>query len=404
MRINNMRWLKIDNQEQADKALSQIGVQPEAVRYLAGEAFSRVIKLEKVASAAALILKQELLALGGDAAVDRELITHGVNETDVLLMGNYKQLRMLAAKLKDQPFGLKEIADSLQILLTNLDRSPMRTLSCRGTVLELGKKTVIMGILNITPDSFSDGGKFYHIEQALEHARRMIEEGADILDIGAESSRPGYDGISAEEEWRRLEPILKELTPHCKVPVSVDTQKAVIADKALSYGVHLINDIWGLQKDPEMARVIAGSKAATVIMHNKDGARYENLMGEIVQFLDASIETALSKGIAEDRIVLDPGIGFGKTPEQNMEVISRLEELKSLRFPILLGVSRKSVIGRTLNLPVEERLEPTIALGTLGIAAGVDILRVHDVYENKKAALMADQIVRRKRGEGYEGK
>ncbi len=404
MKEYNMRWIKVENQEQAAKVLMQVGVHPEAIPNLAGQAFSKVIKLDHLSAPVAHILKQEMLALGGDAAVNRDLLCNGLKETDVLLLGNYKQLRMLCNRIKEQPYDLGIISNSLASLLASLEKSPLRKLNCRGIDLDLGAKTIIMGILNVTPDSFSDGGKFYQTEKALLQAERIIDEGADILDIGAESSRPGYTGISAEEEWLRLEPVLREVIPHCKVPISVDTQKAVIAEKALDLGAHIINDIWGLQKDLEMVKVVAQTDAAMILMHNKDNTYYENLMGEVILFLKKSIETALNHGIAESQIVIDPGIGFGKTPEQNMEVISCLDELQSLGFPILLGVSRKSVIGRTLNLSVEERLEPTIALGTLGIAAGVDILRVHDVRENKKAALMADQIIRRKRGPNYDEK
>ncbi|HHV63730.1 MAG TPA: dihydropteroate synthase [Peptococcaceae bacterium] len=273
----------------------------------------------------------------------------------------------------------------------------IRVLPCRDRELLLGQRTLIMGILNVTPDSFSDGGRYLKPEKALEQAARLIREGADILDIGAESTRPGYAGITAEEEWARLEPVLKELLPRCPVPVSVDTQKAVVAEKALNYGAHIINDIWGLQRDPAMAGVIAASQAAVVLMHNKENTEYTDLLGEILAFLEQSVEKALKSGIKEDRIIIDPGIGFGKTPEQNLEVLSRLSELKSLPYPLLLGVSRKSVIGRTLNLPVEERLEPTIALNALGIAAGADIIRVHDVAANKKAAMMTDLVIQRKK-------
>ncbi|NLI90647.1 MAG: dihydropteroate synthase [Peptococcaceae bacterium] len=406
MRAHNMRWIKIENQEQAEKALAQIGVHTEGIPNLKGEALTRVIKLENVPSAIALTLKQEMQLLGGDAAVKRELFVNGDKntDTDVLLMGSNKELRMLIGRLKEQPLNLKEIAESLHKTLTSLEKSPVRNLGCRGINLELGRKTLIMGILNVTPDSFSDGGKFALLENALTQAAKLIEEGADILDIGAESSRPGYIPVSAEEEWSRLEPVLKELIPACKIPISVDTQKAEIAEKALLLGAHIVNDIWGLQKDPKMIKVVAGTGASIIIMHNKENTRYENIMGEVLSFLEQSIESALQHGVEEDHIVIDPGIGFGKTPEQNMEVISRLDELKVLGFPILLGVSRKSVIGKTLNLPVHERLEPTIALGALGVTSGADILRVHDVYENKKAVLMVDQIVRRKRGEDYEGK
>lgn len=271
-----------------------------------------------------------------------------------------------------------------------------KSIDLRGKKLPLGDRTLIMGILNVTPDSFSDGGKYLDPGKALTQAVRMTAEGADIIDIGGESTRPGYQGITAEEEWARLESVLRQLISDCPLPVSVDTQKAEVAEKALKAGAHLINDIWGLQKDPQMAETIAGYKASVVLMHNKDNTEYSDIMGEILAYLSRSIEIALKHGIDEDKIIIDPGIGFGKTWEQNVEVIRELDQLRRLGYPILLGVSRKSVIGRALNLPVNERLEPTIALGALGIAAGVDILRVHDVLENKKAALMVDQIVRRR--------
>lgn len=399
-----MRWLKIDNLKQAEKALMQIGVDSGGIQYMKGKAVTRVIKLEKVRLPAAHILKEEMLSIGGDAAVHREVVVNGIPHTDVLLIGNEKQLKRLASKLRAQPFGLKKTAAALLNLLLKMNSNALRNIDCRGKILELGSKTLIMGILNVTPDSFSDGGMFLNPSYAIAQAESMVAQGADLIDIGGESTRPGYISISAEDEWERLKPIVLELISSCPIPISVDTQKAEVAEKALEAGVHMINDIWGLQKDSKMAKVIAQYKAPVVLMHNKDNTDYDNLMGEILEYLTHSIDIALDNGISQEQIIVDPGIGFGKNPEQNMEVLSRLEELKVLGFPILLGISRKSVIGRTLNLPVEERLEPTIALGALGITAGVDILRVHDVLENKKAALMVDQIIRRKRGVEYEGK
>lgn len=400
----NIRWLKIDNMMQAEKALSQIGVDSGGIPYMRGKAVTRVLKIDKVSPPAANILKQEMLALGGDAAVHRQLIVNGIQHTDVLLLGNEKQLRKLAAKLRAQPFGLKKVAETILRILSKIDHPPSSIIDCRGKILELGNKTLIMGILNVTPDSFSDGGLFYKTEDAIAQAEKMVAEGADLLDIGGESTRPGHTEVSPDEEWIRLKKIIEELVTNCPLPISVDTQKAIVAEKALAFGAHIINDIWGLQKDPMMAKVVAEYKAPIIIMHNKENPEYENLMGEILGYLSRGIEIALKSGIQEDKIIIDPGIGFGKTPDHNMEVLSRLEELKVLGYPILLGVSRKSVIGRTLNLPVQERLEPTLALGTLGIASGAAILRVHDVLENRKAALMADQIIRRKRGLEYEGK
>ncbi len=280
-------------------------------------------------------------------------------------------------------------------MIRNSNARTVLTMECRGKSIEIGNRTLIMGILNVTPDSFSDGGLFLSPDKALAQAARMVEEGADIIDIGAESTRPGHTPVGEEEEWQRLELVLKTLLAGtgCSVPLSVDTYKAKTAERALACGAHLINDIWGLQGDPEMAAVIASYNAPVIMMHNQQHTQYWNLVGDIIRFFSKSIEVALKAGIHADRIILDPGIGFGKTPEQNMEVIGRLDEIKSLGLPVLLGVSRKSVIGKTLNIPVEERLEPTIALNTLGIASGADIIRVHDVKANKKAALMTDHIV-----------
>lgn len=288
-------------------------------------------------------------------------------------------------------------------ILKTIDRKKT-VIDCRGHQLVLGDNTLIMGILNVTPDSFSDGGKFNRIEAALARAQKLIEEGADIIDIGGESTRPGYTEISAQEEWLRLEPVIKLLITYTSVPISVDTQKAEVAYKALEAGAHIINDIWGLQKDPEMANTAAHFGAPVIIMHNKNEAKYQDLWTEMCDFFYESMEIALRKGINENQIILDPGIGFGKTGDHNLEILSRLEELKNLGRPVLLGASRKSVIGKALGLPVEERLEPTIAISVLGVAAGVDILRVHDVKENKKAVMMADEIIRRKEERQYENK
>ncbi|MCG1025706.1 MULTISPECIES: dihydropteroate synthase [Dehalobacter] len=404
LKAYNMRWLKIDSLLQAERALSQVGVDPGGLPYMNGKALTKPIKLENVPAPVALVLKQEMLSSGGDAAVHKDLLDNGAPESDVLLIGTYKQLTKLADRLATMSAEFQSLAQSLCELMTYLEEPPAGIIDCRGKSLIWGQKTLIMGILNVTPDSFSDGGKFDNIENALKQAEKMVADGADMLDIGGESTRPGYGGVSAEEEWSRLEPVLKALIPVCSVPISIDTQKAAVAAKSLRLGAHIINDIWGLQKDPEMAGVIAEYQAPVVIMHNQDHTEYKNMMGEILSFLERSIEMALDCGLTQNQIIVDPGIGFGKTPEQNMEVLSRMEEFKSLGCPLLLGVSRKSVIGRTLNLPVDQRLEPTIALGTLGIVAGADILRVHDVPENKKAALITDLVIRRKRGEDYEGK
>jgi dihydropteroate synthase len=263
-------------------------------------------------------------------------------------------------------------------------------------MFEFGKRTYIMGILNVTPDSFSDGGDFTNIDIAINHAKDMVNKGADIIDLGAESTRPGYTKISDEEEIERLVPVIKRLTKEINVPISVDTYKSEVAKSVLDNGVHLINDIWGLQYDKNMANVVAEYNAYVCIMHNQDGTNYDkDIMDSIKDFLLESIKIAKEAGIKDDKIILDPGIGFGKNYEQNIEVLRRLGELKDLGYPILLGTSRKSTIGKILNVTPKERVEGTIATTVAGIIDGVDIVRVHDVKENLMAAKVADAIYRR---------
>lgn len=263
-------------------------------------------------------------------------------------------------------------------------------------MFDYSKKTYIMGILNVTPDSFSDGGDFKNIDKAVKHAKEMIEEGCDIVDIGGESTRPGHNYVDAKEEIKRVVPIIKRLKEEIEVPISIDTYKADVANEALKLGVEMVNDVWGLRRDKNMAKTIAKYDAYVCIMHNQDGTEYEkDIMESIKEFLEESIKIGIEAGIDKSKIVIDPGIGFGKTFEQNLEVLRRLGELRDLGYPILLGTSRKSVIGGVLNVEPKERLEGTIATTVLGVRDGVDIVRVHDVKENLKAAKMADAIYRR---------
>lgn len=261
---------------------------------------------------------------------------------------------------------------------------------------ELGKRTYIMGILNVTPDSFSDGGRFTHVDRAVEHAFELIGQGADIIDIGGESTRPGSDEVGSEEELQRVLPVLEKLRSLSGIPISIDTYKASVAAVCLEAGASMINDVWGLQREPEIAAVAARYGAPVVAMHNQNGTEYSgDIMAEILRFFTKSIEIGQSAGIPKSQIILDPGIGFGKTAEQNIEVLGRLAELQSLGCPVLLGTSRKSTLGKILDLPPTQRVEGTLSTTALGIWQGVDIVRVHDVMENRRAALVADAVVRR---------
>ncbi len=283
-------------------------------------------------------------------------------------------------------------------------------------VVGFSSKTLIMGILNITPDSFSGDGMLQDgntMAAVLDRAENMIKEGADILDVGGESTRPGAQLVTQQEEMDRVIPVIEALHQRFDVPISIDTYKADVAEAALKAGAAWLNDVWGLRADPRMAAMAAKFKSPIVIMHNRSkpsqadlqqrlggryiGVPYENLLEDVKQELLESVKIAHSAGVNDEQIILDPGIGFGKTVEQNLELINRLDEIKDLGYPVLLGVSRKSFIGYTLNLPPEERLEGTAAACTIGILRGANILRVHDVKFMARIASMTDAIIRSKR-------
>lgn len=261
-------------------------------------------------------------------------------------------------------------------------------------LFEIGKRTYIMGILNVTPDSFSDGGCYISEAEALQHAREMVDHGVDIIDIGGESTRPGHVPVSQEEEISRVIHIIRAIRSEIDVPLSIDTYKAVVAEEALKAGASMINDVWGFKKDPDMAAIAAKYEIACCLMHNQDKPEYHNLIEDIETSLKLSVDIALKNGVKKDKIILDPGVGFGKTFEQNLEVLRNLQYFKKLGFPVLLGTSRKSVVGNALKLPVDQRIEGTLATSVIGVSKGIDFVRVHDVRENKRACLMADIVYR----------
>ena len=261
---------------------------------------------------------------------------------------------------------------------------------------KIGERTYIMGILNFTPDSFSDGGKFDNIDAAVEHVKEMIEAGADIIDIGGESTRPNHTPVEEAEEISRVVPIIKAIREKFDIPISIDTYNAKVAEKAIEAGANLINDVWGFKKDKEIGKVAAKYNVPCCLMHNRENEDYKDLMEDILEDLRESIKIAKDAGVKDENIILDPGIGFAKSYEQNLETMNKLERLKELGYPVLLGTSRKRMIGFTLDLPVEERVEGTVATTVIGIMKNAcDFVRVHDVLENSRAAKMTDVIVRR---------
>ncbi|MEH7457122.1 MULTISPECIES: dihydropteroate synthase [Bacillus] len=266
-------------------------------------------------------------------------------------------------------------------------------LRCGEYTLNLNEKTLIMGILNVTPDSFSDGGNYNEVETAVRHAKEMASSGADIIDIGGESTRPGFAKVSVEEELERVIPMIQAVSREVKLPISIDTYKAEVAKQAIEAGAHIINDVWGAKAEPKIAEVAAHYNVPIILMHNRDNTNYRNLMADMIADLYESVKIAKDAGVRDENIILDPGIGFAKTPEQNLEAMRNLEQLNVLGYPVLLATSRKSFIGHVLDLPVEERVEGTGASICLGIEKGCEMIRVHDVKEMARMAKMMDAML-----------
>ena len=274
-------------------------------------------------------------------------------------------------------------------------------MDCRGKKLTFGGRTLLMGILNVTPDSFSDGGRYLDVTAAINHAKKMATDGADVIDVGGESSRPGASPASAKEELARVMPVVEGIVDDISVPVSIDTCKSAVARRALEAGAHIVNDITALRGDADMAKVVAEMGAGVILMHMRGSPRtmqrspaYDDVVSEISSWLQRRIGEAEAKGVSADRIVIDPGIGFGKTVNHNLEILRRLDEFRQLSKPILIGTSRKSFIGKILNLPASDRLEGTAATVTWAIAHGADIIRVHDVKTMHRVARMTDALYR----------
>ncbi|WP_394191687.1 dihydropteroate synthase [Paenisporosarcina quisquiliarum] len=261
-----------------------------------------------------------------------------------------------------------------------------------GMVLDFHKETIVMGILNVTPDSFSDGGQFDAIDAAILHAKQMVNDGAKIIDIGGESTRPGHDPVSTEQEIARVIPVIAELSKELDVMISIDTYKAEVAEQAILAGAHMINDVWGAKKEPAIVHVAAKYQVPIILMHNRENTEYNDFWNEVRSDLEESVQLAKDAGVAEEHIWLDPGIGFGKTTEQNIWMMQHLSDLAEMGYPVLLGTSKKSMIGNVLDLPVSERLEGTAATVSYGVMNGCHIMRVHDVKGIVRTVKMMDVL------------
>jgi dihydropteroate synthase len=396
-----IRYLDLTSEKEAIDVLKRADVDPYGIQAMLPKMFHLNIVLDGLECRVANIIKQEMLSLGGDAAVARGTVACSVARSDVILMGTLKQMQRFAEKISAQPFGLSGISERIREILKNVfvDSFLLRT---SRREMNLGERTLIMGILNVTPDSFSDGGRFDSPEKAVEEGIRMAEEGADILDIGGESTRPGSDSVSPEEEMRRVIPVIRALAARTDLPLSVDTMKASVARKALGEGAEIVNDVSAMGSDEAMAKVVADAGAAVVLMHMRGMPKsmqagdlaYHSLRGEIIAYLKGRIERAGNVGIDPTQIMVDPGIGFGKTTTDNMRLIRYLREFRILGRPILVGVSRKAFIGRITGGTPAERDEGTAAAVTASILHGGQVIRVHDVAMMKKVATMADALMR----------
>jgi len=396
---NNFYIRKITPQN-TEKVMEDVGFDKHYIKTALSKYKFELIKIHNLSSPAASILKQLALSVGADAAVHREVITCKVEKSDVLLGCTQAQLKELTEKLKYQPFKLKEISSLLLDLSIAEDIFPLQV---RDTTFDWNKKTYIMGILNVTPDSFSDGGKFLNTDAAINQARMMIQQGADIIDIGGESTRPGAEEVSVTEELNRVLPVIRAIREENRsVIISIDTRNSIVAKEAVIHGADIVNDISGFSWDLEMINVVAELHCPVVIMHSLSGPRTmqinpiypENVVDAIYKSLYEKTQKALLAGIQRENIIIDPGIGFGKTLEHNIEIVQRINEFKSLGYPLLVGISRKSIIAKILELPLEEREEANIALNSYLASNGVNIIRVHNVEKHFRAFKVIDKIIK----------
>jgi dihydropteroate synthase len=397
----SLRRLLWTSAPEAADILKRMDVDPYGIEAMLPKMVNMNIHIQRLPCKVANIIKQEMLAIGGDAAVARGAVACSIEKTDLILIGTLKQIRRFIEKISFQPFGLKLLAESLDTLLDNL-LAEHWTLKTSQRKMILGDRTRIMGILNVTPDSFSDGGRFDSPEKAVECGFQLVEDGADILDIGGESTRPGAEPVSLEEEFRRTIPLIQGLSGKINVPISIDTTKAVIAREAVAAGAEIINDISAMRFDEQMPAVIASSGAAVVFMHmrgvpqtmQKGDLHYALLQGEMIDFFRERLNTALLAGILPEQVIIDPGIGFGKTRSDNLKLLKYLPEFNVMGRPILTGPSRKSFLVQEECGGTVDRLEETAAAVTAAIMNGSQVVRVHDVKAMKRVVAVADAIVR----------
>ena len=376
--------------------LRSIGVDKRADDIFKDKSELILLKLYNINSKGANILKQEFIGANGDVAIHRDVASWKKPTTDCLLIGTMRTYKTVLNKLRFEPFfGLSEVAETIKKALSN---SNLPSYKIRDRVFDFEKEKYVMGILNVTPDSFSDGGMFNNVEKALKHTEEMIGQGADFIDIGGESTRPGAEKVSEEEEKQRVIPVIKEIRNNFpNIPISIDTYKANVAKEAIKSGADIINDISGLQFDKQMKDVAKAFDVPVIVTHIKGTPKdmqknpyYADVMKELLEYFEERINLLTDFGI--EKIIIDPGIGFGKRVEDNLKIIRNIREFTIFHLPILLGASRKSFIGNILNETVEKRLSGTMAVDAYALMNGVNIIRVHDVKSHKDLIKMLQAI------------
>lgn len=409
----------LETVEAAKAEMKKIGSDEAGIRIMAPKAIHLTICVDRLPIPMAQILKEEMLSAGGEVARAKGAVNFSIASTDVVMFATIRQYRRVVRKLRMQPFGLKLLADEIEELIANSAGPRTDHLQCGKYRLNIGERTLIMGILNLTPDSFSGDGMLAggageqdgqdgqggpeYLTAVVAAARQMVKAGADIIDVGGESTRPGATEVSAADEIGRVIPVIEALAGTLEVPVSIDTYKAEVAAEAIRAGASMVNDISGLKFDSKMADVIALNKVPLVVMHTRgtpqtmqNDPAYDDVVAEIIDELRESLSIADKAGIDPRQLIVDPGIGFGKRLIDNLEILARLKEFRTLGLPILIGTSRKGFIGTTLDVGPGERVEGTAATVALAIAAGADIVRVHDVKEMTRVARMSDAVIRQR--------
>ena len=395
------RLLRVEGERSARDILEELGTDSAGAAIMSSKMVHVAIRVDNVQARASNVVKQVMLSKGGECATPRDALLKTTEPVSLIIMGTIKQLRAAVRNLSVQPFGLKGLSLELKEFMEDSfgRESGPRAMRAGRHRLTVGGRTLVMGVVNVTPDSLPEGGRSFDFDAARKRALEMAAAGADVIDVGGESTRPGAEPVSLEEEERRTIPLVESLAGELDVPISIDTYKAPVARMALEAGASIVNDISALRIDGELARLVASREVPLVLMHMQgeprnmqEDPRYDDVVGEISAFLRERAEYAVESGVDEDVIMVDPGIGFGKTVEHNLEILRRLEEFKALGYPLVLGTSRKRFIGSVLDRGVTDRLMGTAATVAFAIARGVDVVRVHDVSQMVEVVRMADAV------------